>query len=256
MGRRKKKIDEGTVKDIGRVMNVCLFLILLTFFILLNTFAVMDDWKVRKAWGSLIGAFGSLTGGLSPMKTGDSIMPPTAPMIMDQIDVQELMMIMNQEVTGEIKIETGKSREKITIPEKALFHKNKHRLKSSSYPLLNRLCALIRKGKYPVEIIGHSDKRAAEDKGYKTNWELSALMAIQILKYFVEKGGVQPERLSARGAEGFFPIAANDTRQSRELNRRVEIIINHKMPVYFKRIYRKKPSGIFTYKKFIFRISK
>ena len=65
MGRKKKTFNPEAVKDIGRVMNVCLFLILLTFFILLNTFAVMDEWKVRRAWGSLIGAFGSLTGGLN-----------------------------------------------------------------------------------------------------------------------------------------------------------------------------------------------
>ncbi|MBW2681247.1 MAG: flagellar motor protein MotB, partial [Deltaproteobacteria bacterium] len=62
---KKKKIDDDGA-DIGMVMTVSLFLILLTFFILLNSIAVIDEHRSRMAIGSLIGAFGGLPGGLSP----------------------------------------------------------------------------------------------------------------------------------------------------------------------------------------------
>jgi len=81
--KKKKKIDDDGA-DIGMVMTVSLFLILLTFFILLNSIAVIDEHRSRVAIGSLIGAFGGLPGGLSPLKTGNDIIPPSAPFLWER----------------------------------------------------------------------------------------------------------------------------------------------------------------------------
>jgi hypothetical protein len=77
---------------------------------------------------------------------------------------------------------------------------------------------------------------------------------MQVFRYFESVGQINPDRLEAYGCGSHRPIVSNDTRQSRGQNRRVEIILHLKDPPYIKRIYRKKPSGIFTYKKFGFRI--
>ena len=79
-------------------------------------------------------------------------------------------------------------------------------------------------------------------------------MAIQLVKYFVSKGTVSPKRLNAYGSGSYRPVASNATRQSRSQNKRVEIILNTKAPAYIKRIFKKKPYGLFTYKKFDFRV--
>jgi len=254
MVKKKTDIDGSSKVNVGMLMTVCLFLILLTFFVLLNSIAVIDERRKIMAIGSLLGAFGSLRGGLSPLKTGESILPVSPPMIETKLDVEALLLLMDKRMAGQIKIESGKDREIITINEKALFDKDKYRLKSSSYPLLDKLSDLIEEGDYPVEIVGHTDNRPAEEKGYRSNWELSTLMAIQALRYFVEKGKVLPERLTAYGCGSFKPIASNDTRQSRAQNRRVDVILNFRMPAYLKRIYRKGPAGVFTYRKFDFRV--
>ena len=70
MVKKKTDIDDESKVDVGPLMTVCLFLILLTFFVLLNSIAVIDERKKIRAIGSLLGAFGSLHGGLSPLKTG------------------------------------------------------------------------------------------------------------------------------------------------------------------------------------------
>lgn len=256
MAKKKRNIDDSPKLDVGLVLTVSLFLILLTFFILLNSIAIIDDRKVYQAIGSLLGAFGSFKGGLSPLKTGKSIMPPSAPITEEELNVNELLSIMDQAMVDQIKIESDKGREIITINEKSLFDRDRSKLKSSSYPLLNKLCTFIRRGDYPLEIVGHTDNRPAKEKGYTSNWELSVLMAIQVLKYFVEEGGVLPERLTAYGCNSCKPIMSNDTRQSRAQNRRVDIVLRFNAPEYIKRIYRRKPAGIFTYKKFDFRVFK
>ena len=254
MPKKKRNTDDERGTDVTSLMTVSLFLILLSFFILLNSLAVIDEIKVRATLGSLLGAFGSFKGGLSPLSTGQSIMPPGPPMIEEELDLESLMSLIEEKMEGQVKIEPSRDRAIITINEKALFDENKSKLKSSSYPLLDKLCTFIREKDYPVEIVGHTDNRPAQEKGYKSNWGHSALMAIQMLRYFAEEGKVPPERLTPYGYGSYEPIVSNDTRQSRAQNRRVEIILHFEPPSYIKRIYRKRPAGIFSYKRFDFRV--
>jgi len=254
MGRKKRKIGDEPAPNIGALMTVSLFLILLTFFILLNSIAVLDDRRIRLSIGSILGAFGSFTGGFSASKTGELAVPPSAPMIEKGLNLAKLLVEINKDITGNITLQPIGDKEIITINEKVLFDEDTLRLKTSSYPVLNRLCDFMKKGDYPIEIAGHTDNRPAEEKGYKSNWGLSAMMALQVFKYFESAGEIHPDRLEAYGCGSERSIASNDTRQSRAQNRRIDIILNFSAPAYIKRLYRKKPSGIFTYKKFDFRI--
>lgn len=257
MDRKKKNIDDELKADIGAIMTVSLFLILLTFFILLNSLAVFDEKKIRLSLGSLLGAFGSVSSGSSASNTGKLTPLPSTPMIKKGLDHNKLLNIINIDVKDKISLKSHEGKEIITINEKFLFDENdenKLKLKTSSYPVLSELCDFIKNGDYPVEIAGHTDNRLAEEKGYKSNFELSALMAMQVFKYFESAGGIQPDRLEAYGCGSHRSIVSNDTRQLRAQNRRVDIILNFSAPAYIKRIYRKKPSGVFTYMKFDFRI--
>jgi len=235
-------------------MTVSLFLIILTFFILLNSIAVMDEKKTRLAWGSLMGAFGTLPGGLSPMKTGESVMPPSAPMIEEELNVAQLMSIMASRIAGGIGAKTVKSGQKITISENVLFLKGGYTLNPAVVPFLKELCARIKGADYPLEIAGHTDDAPAQEKGYDSNWEVSILTAIQVLKYFVADGNIRAGRITAYGCGSNKPVISNDTRKSRSFNRRVEIILGYKGPEFMKKIYKKKPFKFFTYKKFDFKI--
>jgi chemotaxis protein MotB len=123
-----------------------------------------------------------------------------------------------------------------------------------AYPLLDRLGALLLEGGWAVEIIGHTDNRSAKEKGFQSNWELSVLMATSVLKYWVLNCGLNAQKITAYGCGGSRPIASNETRESRAKNRRIELVIEDAIPDYVKRIYERKSRGIFSYKKFDFRI--
>ncbi len=257
MASKKRKIDDESKSNIGVTMMVSLFLILLTFFILLNSIAVMDDIRMRKAFGSLMGAFGGLPGGLSPLATGDDIMPPSAPLSEVDLTLAQLMALMNKPVpvvAGEIMVHEIEEGESVSINAKDLFTKDGAGINPILHPFLSKLGRIIRKGDFPVEIIGHTDAGVSQEKGSTSNWELSALSALRVLKYFVSESKVAPRRITASGQSSHHPIASNETVRSRATNRRVEIILRYKAPDYVKRILKKKSSGYFTYKKFDFKI--
>jgi len=257
MGKRKKKNDDDSGTDIGMVMTVSLFLILLTFFILLNSIAVVDDNKTRLAIGSLIGAFGGLPGGLSPMESGKSALPPTAPIIEEELTLEQLMSYVKRdlkELEGDIKLETISGQKRIIINEEGLFMGNGFKINPSAQPFLDKLGQVISKGSFPVEIAGYTDNAIHPDKMHKSDWEISAIMALRVLKYFVSQCGVLPNRLTAYGCGSNHPVTSNESIQSRAQNRRVEIDLKYNAPEYIKRIFQKKPAGFFTYKKFDFKI--
>jgi len=254
MSKKNKNSDEGGGQDIGVVMTCSLFLIILTFFILLNSIAVIDDKKQRLAIGSLIGSFGSLSGGLSKMKTGASLMPSESPMLEATMDLDAFLKSLQANTLKNIKVEQDRGKAFITIQEEALFQEGTAIMKQARSPLLDRLGSVINQGDYPVEIIGHTDNRLAGQKGYASNWEMTGIMAIQVFQYLVEQGGVLPQRITAYGRGDREPAASNDTRESRGLNRRVEVFLNYDAAGSAKYVFEQRPSGNFTYKRFNFEV--
>lgn len=255
MAKRSRGVENNSGSNVGLVMMLSLFLILLTFFILLNSIATMDERRTRVAIGSLMGAFGIFKGGTSPLGTGDNTMSPFAPKLMDTSNKDDLLSLIDRKMMGEIKIESKEGKGMITIYENTLFDETTLRIKPSAKPLLDQLSGFINKGAYPVEIVGHTDNRPAEEKGYKSNWALSTLMVIQVLRYMVEKGSVLPGRVAAYGKGDRNPITTNDTRKSRAQNRRIEIFLDYKAQPHIRRIFKDKKSAFITYKKFDFRIN-
>jgi len=79
-----------------------------------------------------------------------------------------------------------------------------------------------------ILVEGHTDDvplSAALRKRFPSNWELSTARAAAVARFFQQAGGIQPERLSARGYSFFRPVASNKTKQGRHQNRRIEIIL-------------------------------
>lgn len=69
-----------------------------------------------------------------------------------------------------------------------------------------------------LDITGHTDSTGSE----AWNRELSAARAASVKSYLVDNG-VAPERMTTRGVASTQPIATNETKEGKALNRRVEI---------------------------------
>ena len=107
----------------------------------------------------------------------------------------------------------------ITI-EDMLFDFNKHIIKSSNYPILDRLTEVIKDNKeFNIQIVGHTDNIG--DVEY--NQVLSEKRAGEIFTELLKRG-VSRERLSFLGLGEKEPLFENTNEVNRKMNRRVEII--------------------------------
>ena len=83
---------------------------------------------------------------------------------------------------------------------------------------------------WTVSVEGHTDNSpigARLSESYPSNWELSVARAAAAVRFLTEKG-VDSDRLAAVGYGDTRPVASNDTPTGRELNRRVELILETK----------------------------
>ena len=76
-----------------------------------------------------------------------------------------------------------------------------------------------------IMIEGHSDNIPVRNSRYTSNWEISTIRAVRILRLFVGRFGIPPERLIVAGYGEYKPVRENTTPEGRAKNRRVDIVI-------------------------------
>lgn len=85
-----------------------------------------------------------------------------------------------------------------------------------------------------VMVEGHTDDVpiSKTSKYMKDNWDLSVMRATSIVR-ILTKSGVSPDRVIASGRGEHLPVAENDTKENKALNRRTEIILTPKLDELF-----------------------
>ena len=95
----------------------------------------------------------------------------------------------------------------------------------AALPELDLVAQTLKELGRPIVIEGHTD--SVPSPGEFGNWELSALRATNVLKYFLNRHGFPASKLAAAGYADTRPIASNGTEGGRMLNRRIEIHVDY-----------------------------
>lgn len=90
---------------------------------------------------------------------------------------------------------------------------------------LDEVAKILKEMGRNIRIEGHTD--SLPSSGALGNWELSALRATNIVKYFIRKHNFPATALSAGGYADLHPIASNGSESGRQLNRRIEIHVDY-----------------------------
>lgn len=139
----------------------------------------------------------------------------------------ELERRLNQEIDDkEVKVEMLEKGLVITFVAEVLFDSGKADLKTVSQAKLEKVASVITTTvrDFTVGVEGHTDDEPIKKSGWTSNWELSAARALSVVHFLVEKG-VNPKMLSGIAYGEYHPVASNSTKEGRQKNRRVEIVI-------------------------------
>ncbi|GEJ56986.1 flagellar motor protein MotB [Anaeromyxobacter diazotrophicus] len=98
-------------------------------------------------------------------------------------------------------------------------------LRPQIMPLLDAIAEEVVPLERPLRIEGHTDDTPVAGDRFHDNWELSAARAATVASYLERAHHADPHRLSATGFASTRPIAQGDTLEARELNRRVEMVV-------------------------------
>ena len=126
-----------------------------------------------------------------------------------------------------VRIKEGKI--SVMLPSSILFNSGQTKLKKAAKSSLTKVCNVLKKD-FPnatIRIEGHTDSdplKRTKDV-YKSNWELSALRASNVLHYLVDSCRLEPNKLYIAGFGKHQPVASNKSKEGKKKNRRVEIVI-------------------------------
>lgn len=126
----------------------------------------------------------------------------------------------------EVRIEMLEKGLVISFVAEVLFDSGRAQLKPESFARLGKVAAVLGSTvpDLDVGIEGHTDNESISRSGWKSNWELSVARALSVL-HLLTAQGVAPGRLAVIGYGEYRPIAVNNTKEGRQRNRRVEIVI-------------------------------
>lgn len=235
MARKKVNRDEPKGDEWLATYSDCVTL-LMTFFVLLYAMSSVDENKMR----ALAQAFRSVMAG----EAGDTILEYSlyngdVPLIggeipTDTIDgekIEESMyyqvskFVADHDLEAVVDIIESDLGVVIQLRDNILFETSKSDLRSESKEILDSISGLISSLNNNIVVEGHTDNRPINTAEFPSNWELSVDRAVNVVRYFVENGKIDPSRLSATGYGEFQPIVDNDTEENMEKNRRVNILI-------------------------------
>ena len=146
--------------------------------------------------------------------------------VVDSTKIMQNLKEMRDATKAAQAEETEEDRIVLRVPGLNLFKKGGAKLSPEARPVLNEIVKIIKtKGKnHKIFIQGHTDDVPIHTAKFESNWELSAVRATAVLRYFYDKG-IDPEKLTATGYADTFPMVPNNTKEGRAKNARIEFVL-------------------------------
>lgn len=165
----------------------------------------------RSTSATLIGAAaGAVAGGLTGGAIGNYMDKQEASMRQEMANVEGASIQRNMDALA------------VTFKSDVLFPYDSYSLKPGSYDELDRVAKVL--NQYPqtnITVAGHTDSKGTDEY----NKTLSERRA-ESTKNALTGMGVNPSRITTAGYGKSRPVADNSTEAGRQMNRRVEIVIN------------------------------
>jgi chemotaxis protein MotB len=127
--------------------------------------------------------------------------------------------------SGQVQIEQLRDGIRVQLAQEILFPSGSAELDARGAEVLGKVAAQMAGSPHRIEVEGHTDNvpiKGGLAQRYPTNWELAAARAARVVRLF-QDAGIQGPRLRAVSRSEYQPVAANDTPEGRERNRRIDV---------------------------------
>jgi chemotaxis protein MotB len=143
---------------------------------------------------------------------------------LEQFEKQVLESV-SEKVKKDFSIHWNQKRLVLVLGERIAFNVGEADLLPDFQPTLKQIAAFISsQQEYNVTIAGHTDDTPINNAQFPSNWELSAIRAVNVAKFMITNG-VDPRRVSTEGYSAYRPLQPNTSDDNRHANRRVEITL-------------------------------
>ncbi|MDE3225684.1 MAG: OmpA family protein [Nitrospirota bacterium] len=118
----------------------------------------------------------------------------------------------------------------VTISDSTLFESGRADIRPEALPFLEGLAEVLAHAEggvtvKQVKVEGHTDNVPIQTAQFPSNWELSSVRAVMVVRVLTELYHVRPELFVATGFGEYKPVADNLTPENRAKNRRVELAV-------------------------------
>jgi chemotaxis protein MotB len=144
---------------------------------------------------------------------------------MDQIQNQLQNALLPELKNRTVSITPTKEGIVVSLREAGFFASGSANLRPEAESTLADFLRVVGPYHVRIRIEGHTDNVPIHNYQFDSNWDLSTARATAIIKLFISKYGIAPDRLSAAGYGEYYPVASNDTPGGRAQNRRVDLVI-------------------------------
>lgn len=229
---RKKKHEEHENHERWLVSYADFITLLFAFFTSMYAMSSVNEGKFRILSESLAIAFNPSIYTSTKVNEGPRFVREERSHVKDEFSEiftnnykKVLAALKDLEKDKKLSLLVDEQRIVIRISESNLFQPASDELLAEGYPVLDEIAKILRDLPNYTRIEGHTDNIPVNTPKFPSNWELSTLRAVKILRYFAEKHTYDPKKLSALGYGEFKPIDSNDTPAGRSKNRRVDILV-------------------------------
>jgi chemotaxis protein MotB len=217
----------GWMVSFGDLMSL-----LLTFFILLLSFSTMDIVKYKQISGQVEKNFGvqkKVPVYESPVGT-TLIATDFDPKIEEDI-ITRLKATVKRYKKSEEEVEMKVFKDSrgivLRVSGNYIFDAGSYIVKPVAWPLLEDVVEIYKKTKnVELYVEAHTDSSPINSKEIPTNWELSALRAVSVVRFFNEESKVDGFLLHGVGRGDSIPLFPNNSKINKMRNRRVEFIFS------------------------------
>jgi len=231
----KKKHEEHENHERWLVSYADFITLLFAFFVVMYSISSVNEGKFRTVSDSIKAALNpvvSPSSTLAPFTIGQTKALTLKPTIEDAKEpaVRRLRQIMRS-LKNETHLEIIQLKELtngdivLTLPDMVLFRAGESALRPEALPFLQAISEVLIELDRHVRVEGHTDSVPITTAQFPSNWELSAIRAVTVVRTLSELYGVLSQNLSAVGYADSRPQTDNLTPEHRARNRRVEIVV-------------------------------